>query len=525
MPEYLAPGVYVEEISTGPMPIQGVSTSVAGFVGITERGPEDVRRVTSWLQFQRLYSTHMGVDKTYMTYAVQGFFDNGGQVCFIGRVVNKAAVPATKSLGNLTVFAIGRGLWGNNVFLRVQQATKATKGVAKAATWIRLQIIYFTDKPQGDIVDPFDFTQLQNPNRVEPDAIEDYDNLSPEPGSSNYLITTINLASQLVQIADPPAGQTPTGITPGTTFEPLTGGTEPALAVTDYAGNVQPIPNFPPTMFNPGWGMAAMEQVRDVSLLMIPDQVNDDNLTELIFEQCERNKDRFGIFSVAQTFDPNGTDPRPSRDTTYGAQYYPWIWIYDPFSNDQQLIPPTGHMAGIIANTDLTLGVHKPPANAVVVGARDLQRPVSKLDSAALNPVGINCIRDFRPDGRGIRLWGARTMSSDPDWKYINVRRLFLFIEKSIDQGTQWVVFEANSDPTWARVVRTITSFLVDVWRSGALMGTTQDQAFFVRCDRTTMTDDDINNGRLICYIGIAPVKPAEFVIFRIGQMTADAQS
>jgi phage tail sheath protein FI len=114
-------------------------------------------------------------------------------------------------------------------------------------------------------------------------------------------------------------------------------------------------------------------------------------------------------------------------------------------------------------------------------------------------------------------------MSSDPEWKYVNVRRLFLFIEKSIDQGTQWVVFEPNSDPTWARVVRTITSFLVTVWRNGALMGTTQDQAFFVKCDRTTMTDDDIDNGRLICYIGIAPVKPAEFVIFRIGQKTADA--
>ena len=142
-----------------------------------------------------------------------------------------------------------------------------------------------------------------------------------------------------------------------------------------------------------------------------------------------------------------------------------------------------------------------------------------------LNPKNVNCIRDFRPDGRGIRLWGARTMSSDPEWKYVNVRRLFIFIEESIEEGTQWVVFEPNYEATWAKVVRSITNFLVTIWKNGALEGVTQDEAFFVKCDRTTMTQDDIDNGRLICYIGVAPVKPAEFVIFRISQKTREATS
>jgi phage tail sheath protein FI len=219
------------------------------------------------------------------------------------------------------------------------------------------------------------------------------------------------------------------------------------------------------------------------------------------------------------------TNLRPPDDDKYSAFYYPWIRVYDPISRSKPLIPPTGHVAGIFARTDIERGVHKAPANEVVRGALDLEFPVTTTMQDILNPRGVNCIRDFRPDRRGIRLWGARTMSSDGEWKYVNVRRLFLFLEESIDEGTQWVVFEPNDEPLWARVRRTIENFLIRVWRNGALMGTTQDEAFFVKCDRTTMTQDDIDNGRLICLIGIAPVKPAEFVIFRFFQKTADAES
>jgi len=206
--------------------------------------------------------------------------------------------------------------------------------------------------------------------------------------------------------------------------------------------------------------------------------------------------------------------------------------VFDPLSQDFILVPPAGHVAGIYARTDIERGVHKAPANEEVRGiiTQDLngsrgplEFKLTKGDHDILNPRGIDVIRDFRTSRRGVRVWGARTMTSDPEWKYVNVRRLFIFVEESIDQGTQWVVFEPNDEYTWARVRRSITNFLITVWRSGALMGTTQDEAFFVKVDRTTMTQDDLDNGRLICYIGIAPVKPAEFVIFRISQKTADA--
>jgi hypothetical protein len=281
---------------------------------------------------------------------------------------------------------------------------------------------------------------------------------------------------------------------------------------------------------------SALEIIDEVSILCVPDEANDtldpaDVLTNAVIDQCERTRDRFAILSV-----PAGQGDvaqiRPPRDTTYGAVYYPWIRVVNPRNQDTLLIPPAGHVAGIYARTDIERGVHKAPANEVVRGivTRDinsnrgpLEFKISKGQHDILNPRGVNVIRDFRADGRGIRVWGARTMSSDALWRYVNVRRLFLFVEESIDEGTQWVVFEPNYEQTWAAVRRSITNFLVRVWRSGALVGATAEEAFFVKCDRTTMTQDDIDNGRLICLIGIAPVKPAEFVIFRISQKTAEA--
>jgi hypothetical protein len=219
-------------------------------------------------------------------------------------------------------------------------------------------------------------------------------------------------------------------------------------------------------------------------------------------------------------------------DSSYVGLYYPWINVVDEATNETILIPSGGHVAGIYARTDEERGVHKAPANEEVRGmlladrgdTHPLEFTVTKGGQDVLNPVGVNVIRDFRHTNRGIRVWGARTRSSDPLWKYVNVRRLFIFLEKSIDEGTQWVVFEPNDEPTWAAVRRSITNFLIRVWRDGALMGPTQDDAFFVKCDRTTMTEDDILNGRLICYVGVAPVRPAEFVIIRISQKTIEAQ-
>jgi uncharacterized protein len=199
--------------------------------------------------------------------------------------------------------------------------------------------------------------------------------------------------------------------------------------------------------------------------------------------------------------------------------------IGDPFGRQGEVryVPPSGYVVGVYARADVQRGVHKAPANEVVLGIRDLEFRLTKGEQDILNPKHINCLRDFRDLNRAIRVWGARTLSSDPEWKYINVRRLFLFVEKSIERGTQWAVFEPNAEPLWATIRRSLTDFLTAVWRSGALEGTKPEEAFFVKCDRSTMTQNDIDNGRLIILVGIAPVKPAEFVIFRISQKTREA--
>jgi phage tail sheath protein FI len=222
---------------------------------------------------------------------------------------------------------------------------------------------------------------------------------------------------------------------------------------------------------------------------------------------------------------------RQQYDTKYAALYHPWLLISDPYPvNLSQIadypIPPSGHVVGIYARTDIERGVHKAPANEVVRGITGLQRILNKEQHDILNPypVNINVIRDFRDNNRGIRVYGGRVITSDPDWKYVNVRRLLIFIEASIDRGLQWVVFEPNAEPLWARVRRSISNFLTLVWRNGGLEGTKVEEAYFVKCDRTTMTQTDIDSGRLICVVGVAPVKPAEFVIVRIGLWTAHAE-
>jgi phage tail sheath protein FI len=185
-------------------------------------------------------------------------------------------------------------------------------------------------------------------------------------------------------------------------------------------------------------------------------------------------------------------------------------------------VPPSGAVCGIYARSDVQRGVWKAPANETVTGALALQRDVRFGEQEVLNPLGINCVRAL--PGRGIRVWGARTISSDPEWMYVNIRRYFLYLEASIDRGTQWAVFEPNGEALWANVRTAVSDFLYNEWVSGALLGGTPKEAFFVRCDRTTMTQNDLDNGRLICLIGVAAIKPAEFVILRIGQKTADAR-
>lgn len=264
-------------------------------------------------------------------------------------------------------------------------------------------------------------------------------------------------------------------------------------------------------------GLKCFEEIDEISLVAAPGQISP-AVQDALLTHCETRKDRFAILDSPELIQ-GGVDklPRP-RDSKYGAYYFPWIQVYDP-ERGNVFIPPSGHIAGVYARTDNERGVHKAPANEIVRGALGLKYNVSKGEQDILNPKGINCIRMMQ--GGGIRIWGARTLSSDPSWRYINVRRLFIMVETSIERATQWVVFEPNDHRLWKRVTRTITSFLTLVWRQGALFGETPEKAFYVKCDEETNPPETIDVGQLIVEIGLAPVKPAEFVIFRIGQMPA----
>lgn len=269
-------------------------------------------------------------------------------------------------------------------------------------------------------------------------------------------------------------------------------------------------------------GIAALEDIDDVSVVLAPG-IWSRTVRDALIGHCETLKDRFAIVDVQDGLTVEQLRARRAViDTKYAALYHPWVVVRDPLARRDVAVAPSGHLAGIYARVDTERGVHKAPANEVIRGINGLHQDVTKREQDLLNPVGINALRAF--PNRGLRVWGARTLSSDTLWTYVNVRRLFIFIEESIDEGTQFVVFEPNTPELWATVRQTITTFLTRVWRSGALFGETPAEAFYVLCDETTMTQDDIDRGLLICEIGISPARPAEFVVFRIQQKTRELQ-
>jgi hypothetical protein len=336
-----------------------------------------------------------------------------------------------------------------------------------------------------------------------------------EKGNANQGPSTSALGV-LVRGANPPDGAKPAN-NPGSL---LTGGDANDLSVSAADFNGQ----FDDALPDQGLEALKLDQYREVALVYAPGITDKDTVSDII-THCEDLRFRFAVLDSDKAETVNDADPRfkLQTDTSYAAYYYPWIAISDPKTGAQTLVPPGGHVLGVYARSDSERGVFKAPANEIVRGALDLAYKLKDNDQDVLNPLGVNLIRSF-PD-RGIRIWGARTITSDALWKYVNVRRLFIFLEHSIYDGTQWVVFEPNDPRLWARVTDTIRIFLRAQWRLGALFGRTEEQAFFITCDERVMSQDDILNGRLVCEIGIAPVRPAEFVIFRIFQNTAEAQS
>lgn len=524
MAEYLSPGVYIEEIERGPRPIEGVPTSTAAFLGETERGPLRPRLVTSYNEYKRWYGGTF-LDDRHLPRAASGFFENGGKRLYVARIVGRQAQTAFKVFGDFTVRAVGPGAWGGRVWVKIQPGTTMD---AKGQTGFRLQLAYWSTIPDGfQLFDPFDSKNRNNAPR--PQIVEDYDDLQVNPNSPDYfekrlLDTVTNLPVSALAVIE--------RTNPGTTGMPENTDAEGALLDQGAADDPAPLTKVdfegkPLDNRTEVQGLEALglDPFRDVAVVYAPYPPSDaDEIARALIAHCELLRFRFAVVDAPRNGDPGGLDPRSSiQDSSYAGFYGPWLLTSDPDTGARVSVPPGGHVIGIYAKSDVERGVFKAPANEIVRGAFDLQFEINDATQGLMNPRGANAIRRF--PGRGIRVWGARTLSSNALWKYVSVRRLFIFLERSIYEGTQWVVFEPNDDRLWARVVDTIRLFLRGQWRLGALFGRTEKEAFFITCDRTTMTQDDILNGRLICEIGIAPVRPAEFVVFRIFQNTAEAQN
>lgn len=590
MPEYLSPGVYVEEYESGAVPMEGVGTSTAGFVGFAEKG--DVigkpQLVTSFSDYIRIFGGYLSEtkfgDKRYLPYAVEHFFINGGSRAFVMRVCPAdAKCAATKSDSVLSFTAKNPGEWGNRIKVTVSPVSRVKTQVyeVNGNDAVVRSVDGFTI---GDVVEFADgktsvynkitaieektitFENPVNPSIIDKNLVptkfiksseidvsvkygdvkEDYLFVSLNTESADYIKSRMAKSELVtVEVGEIKAGAAAKPAADGkdkkegasapvpaaaitSPFEAvggkgdaiilqLSGGTDGNVAgatAADYIGKDE----------GPGkrTGIQAFIENSDVSLMAVPGITIPEVQMSLI-AHCENLKSRFAVLDMPK--DRKKTDElleyRDMFDSNYAAFYHPWIQIFDPLSKKNIIAPPSGSMLGIYARTDNTVGVHKAPANEVVRACTGLASSYNTAEQDLLNPKGVNLIRSF--PGRGIRVWGARTATSNATWKYINVRRLFIYLEESIRANTNWVVFEPNTEALWGRVKRTIEMFLASTWRSGALAGTSPSEAFFVEIGRSTMTQDDIDNGRLICVIGVAPVKPAEFVIFKIGQYTSES--
>lgn len=524
MPQYFHPGVYIEEIERGPRPIEGVPTSTAAFLGEAERGSTRPKLVTSYREYQRWFGDVFDPTR-FLPYAASGFFDNGGKLLYVCRVVGPAAASAQAAFGDFSLRAAGPGSWGNRVWASIGEGT--TKDKNGNSVGFRVQLAYWI----GNQV-PFDPFDPANRSKLpRPVLAEDFDDLVTDEASPDFFgkrMPFIDLAkgdsnqgpeSSALGMLVRNAGVDP-ATRPASGSQGLSGGADDgaALTVADFQGSPQGN-----RLDVQGLDALELDPYRDVALVYAPNAADD--VVHAIVDHCEKMRFRFAVVDAHKGQNsPGDVNPREdlSLDTEYAAYYYPWIMVSDPVTGARKLVPPGGHTLGVYARTDAERGVFKAPANEIVRGVLALEYDINDESQDVLNPRGVNAIRNF--PANGIRIWGARTLTSNALWKYVSVRRLFIFLERSIYEGTQWVVFEPNDVKLWARVTDTVRLFLRSQWRQGALFGRTEDQAFFITCDERTMTQDDILNGRLICEIGIAPVRPAEFVVFRIFQNTAEAQ-
>lgn len=634
-PEYLAPGVVVEEVSFRQKTIEGVSTSTTGFVGPTRFGPilGEPPLLTNYSEFERIYG---GLDPlrfeddgepmvNYMAHAVRAYFEEGGRRLYVARTYNattdndpqsgvaswsggggspvsdlelRARYPGRAGNSRVRfVFRLGENILGDddgNPVLRgalnfdTVVASTGSPGTAalywveryfdstlrretfrlrqddagggspagtalslNEAVEVRVLTVHVLLRPPGRFADEMSWEGLSfHPEHrnaltrvfaAEPDrrATELYTPLVFDTGLANGAEIAGALAGQ-----DSIAGGSPTPTVWEALQEVAGGGGVPAAEAVTFAveltggtdGNTPGVSEYEGEAGDGDQdprkgGLNAFEDLEDISIVAAPGASRADNLGRAVIRQvishCERMRYRIGVLdSIEGALPAEVRQLRGEIDSKHAALYYPWVIVDDPLSEGEPselALPPSGFIAGIYARNDNERGVHKAPANEVVRLARSFEVLINKGQQEALNPEGINCLRFF--EGRGYRVWGARTITSDPEWKYVNLRRYFAFLERSIEKGTQWAVFEPNGPVLWANIQRTVEDFLYNEFVSNHLAGRRPEQAYFVRCDETTMTQNDRDNGRLICLVGVAPLRPAEFIIFRIGQKTADARN
>jgi uncharacterized protein len=509
MPTYLSPGVYVEEVARGARPIEGVGTSVAAFIGLAPKGPlNEPTLVTNWSQYVASFGDF--TDGYYLAHSVYGFFNNGGSTCYVVRVGGTSPEGESAADG-----AAARELPPGD------PSPLGAFGVAAIASG-RGPITVEVADAEGD--GPADRFRLVV--RDGDEVTETFD-VTAKRGSRAYVVTQVRERSKFVTVTEPVSGGAATRPENQTvTLAPPAAPAPPAIVTPADPGTAEYIGDSADRT-----GFGGLEAIDEITMVAVPDlmagyqrgAINDEAARAVqlaLIAHCELMGDRVAIIDP-----PPGLNARDIRawrqngagyDSHYAALYYPWVKVFDPSTGRTRVVPPSGHVAGIWARNDAERGVHKAPANEVVRGAVDLELQITRGEQDVLNPIGVNCIRSF--PGRGIRVWGARTLSSDPAWRYLNVRRYFNYLEESILIGTQWVVFEPNDAMLWARIRRNVSAFLTNEWRGGALFGSQAGESFYVKCDEETNPPESVDLGRVVCEIGVAPVKPAEFVIFRLAQ-------
>ena len=501
MPQYLAPSVYVEEVPSGVRSIQGVSTSVAAFVGRCRRGPVDTpTSIRSFHEFEAIFG---GLWKrSELPYAVSDFFENGGKEVLIVRIANSATIarfslPSSRIKESpLLVEAANPGTWGKRLVVSLSHA-----------------------------VDNRAFFSL---TVYDPDSkrSETFAKLSVRPKSKYFIAKVLKQSSDLIRVVrenrkwkvprSRPAAQRKASGVPGY------GADGRSLGVDNFSSA---------RLKRRRKGLYALDRANIFNLLYIPPYKTNRSIDRALVRDaaayCERAKAFLILDPPSAWSDAQAAASQPQALATSSANaavFFPRIQKRDALDPQSlRIAAPGGSIAGIFARIDSTRGVWKAPAGVKVMGADDLTLALSSADQSLLNPQAVNCLRRF--PNRGILLWGARTLSgrnaTPSEWRYLSVRRLALFIETSLERGTQWAVFEPNDAKLWSSIRASVSLFLQQLWRAGAFQGSTPKKAFFVRCDRSTMTQADIDAGRLAIHVGFAPLKPAEFVVIQLSQKTA----